>query len=56
METKDAGEVAAKLKESKVDYKVQENKEGTTILVPAKDVHKLRLDLAAGTAARYKRL
>ncbi|WP_196604745.1 flagellar basal-body MS-ring/collar protein FliF [Pectinatus haikarae] len=47
METKDAGEVAAKLKESKVDYSIQENKEGTTILVPAKDVHKLRLDLAA---------
>ncbi|WP_196591823.1 flagellar basal-body MS-ring/collar protein FliF [Pectinatus frisingensis] len=47
METKDAGEVAAKLKESKVDYKVEENKKGTTILVPAKDVHKLRLDLAA---------
>lgn len=46
METKDAGEVAAKLKESKVDYTVQEDKAGTTILVPAKDVHKLRLDLA----------
>lgn len=47
METKDAGEVASKLKESKVNYTVQENKQGTTILVPAKDVDKLRLDLAA---------
>ncbi|WP_196594647.1 flagellar basal-body MS-ring/collar protein FliF [Pectinatus sottacetonis] len=46
METKDAGEVAAKLKEEKVQYKIEENKSGTTILVPAKDVHKLRLDMA----------
>ena len=35
METKDAGEVAAKLKESKVNYEVQETKQGTTILVPS---------------------
>lgn len=46
METKDAGEVAAKLKEAKVAYEITENKEGTTILVPVNDVHKLRLDLA----------
>ena len=39
METKDAGEVAAKLKESKVTYEVQETKQGTTILVPSADVH-----------------
>ena len=38
MEAKDAGEVAAKLKEDKVNYEVQENKQGTTILVPSDKV------------------
>ena len=47
METKDAGEVAAKLKESKIDYEVQENKQGTTILVPSKNVHGVRLELSS---------
>ena len=47
MEAKDAGEVAAKLKESKIAYEVQENKKGTTILVPSKNVHEARLDLSA---------
>lgn len=47
MEAKDAGEVAAKLKESKIDYEVQETKQGTTILVPSKNVHDARLDLAS---------
>lgn len=46
METKDAGEVAAKLKESKIQYEVQESQKGTTILVPSKNVHNARLDLA----------
>jgi len=46
MEAKDAGEVAAKLKEAKIDYKVQESRLGTTILVPTKNVHDARLDLA----------
>jgi flagellar M-ring protein FliF len=46
METKDAGEVAAKLKESKIQYEVQESQKGTTILVPAKNVHNARLELA----------
>ena len=46
MEAKDAGEVAAKLKESKIDYDIQETKLGTTIRVPAKSVHSARLDLA----------
>lgn len=46
METKDAGEVAAKLKEQKVAYEVQETKQGTTILVPSADVHEARLSLA----------
>lgn len=47
MEAKDAGEVAAKLKESKINYEVQETKQGTTILVPSKNVHDARLDLAS---------
>lgn len=46
MESKDAGEVAAKLKESKISYEVQENKLGTTILVPSANVHEARLNLA----------
>ena len=46
MEAKDAGEVAAKLKESKIQYEVQESQKGTTILVPSKNVHNARLDLA----------
>lgn len=46
MEAKDAGEVAAKLKESKIQYEIQETKQGVTILVPSKDVHGARLDLA----------
>lgn len=46
METKDAGEVAAKLKESKIAYEIQENKLGTTILVPSADVHEARLSLS----------
>ncbi len=46
METKDAGEVAAKLKEQKVSYEIQETKQGTTILVPSKNVHEARLSLA----------
>lgn len=45
LEAKDAGEVVAKLKETKVDHKVDAN--GTAILVPAKDVHRIRLDLAS---------
>lgn len=47
METKDAGEVASKLKESKVEYKVQQGSKGTTILVPSARVDTLRLDLAS---------
>lgn len=45
METKDAGEVREKLKEMKVSHEIGSN--GTTILVPAKDVYRIRLDLAS---------
>lgn len=55
METKDAGEVAAKLKESKIQYEIQENKQGVTIMVPSRDVHTARLDLATqGLPRGYK--
>jgi flagellar M-ring protein FliF len=45
MEAKDAGEVSAKLKEMKVPYEIGGN--GNAILVPAKDVYRIRLDLAS---------
>lgn len=44
LDAKDAGEVVAKLKEMKVPYEIQNN--GSAILVSAKDVHQIRLDLA----------
>lgn len=44
MDAKDAGEVAAKLKEMKVPYEIGNN--GSAILVSSKDVYKIRLDLA----------
>lgn len=46
MEAKDAGEVAAKLKEMKINFEPQETAKGTAILVQAKDVHTARLELA----------
>lgn len=46
MEAKDAGEVAAKLKEMKIPYEPQETGHGTAILVQAKDVHNARIELA----------
>lgn len=46
METKDAGEVAAKLKEMKITFEPQESSRGTAIMVQAKDVHAARMDLA----------
>lgn len=46
METKDAGDVAAKLKEMKIEYEAQEGRDGTAILVRPSDVHQARLDLA----------
>ncbi len=46
LETKDAGDVTAKLKEAGIPYEVQEGKDGATILVPKQKVHDARLDLA----------
>lgn len=45
LDAKDAGEVAAKLKEMKVSYEI--GSDGTSILVSSKDVYRVRLDLAA---------
>jgi flagellar M-ring protein FliF len=45
MEAKDAGEVAAKLKEMKIPFEIGNN--GTAIMVSNKDVYKVRLDLAS---------
>lgn len=46
LETKDAGEVTAKLQEANIAYQIEETKRGTTILVPAGVVHNTRLSLA----------
>lgn len=53
MEAKDAGEVAAKLKEMKVAYEIGDK--GSAILVPSKDVYRVRLDLAAQGLPRGKK-
>ncbi|WP_285717743.1 flagellar basal-body MS-ring/collar protein FliF [Pelosinus sp. IPA-1] len=45
MEAKDAGEVREKLKEMKVYHEIGGN--GTAIMVPSKDVYRIRLDLAS---------
>lgn len=45
MEARDAGEVREKLKELKVYHEIGGN--GNTILVPSKDVYRVRLDLAS---------
>lgn len=45
MEAQSAGEVSNKLKEMKVQHEIGEN--GTAIMVPSKDVYRIRLELAA---------
>ncbi|SDF38850.1 flagellar basal-body MS-ring/collar protein FliF [Sporolituus thermophilus] len=53
LDLKDAGEVVSKLKEMKVPHQIEAN--GTAILVPAKDVHRVRLELASqGLPRGYK--
>ena len=52
LETKDAGDVVNSLKESGVSYQIEENKRGTTIYVPATQVHDVRLELAANGLPR----
>ena len=45
MEAKDAGDVAAKLKELKIPYEIGNG--GTSIMVSSKDVYRVRLELAS---------
>lgn len=52
LETKDAGDVVTNLKESGVQYQIEENKRGTTIFVPATQVHDVRMDLATAGLPR----
>lgn len=52
LETKDAGDVVNNLKEAGVPYELVEDKKGATILVPAPQVHDLRLDLASAGLPR----
>ncbi|MCE5284792.1 MAG: flagellar M-ring protein FliF [Pelosinus sp.] len=47
MEAEAAGEVAAKLKEMKVNFEPQETNKGMAILVPSKDVYRIRMELAS---------
>ena len=52
LETKDAGDVVNALKEGNVPYDLVEDKKGATILVPATQVHDLRLELASAGLPR----
>ncbi|MBR4904488.1 MAG: flagellar M-ring protein FliF [Selenomonadaceae bacterium] len=52
LETKDAGDVVNNLKENGVPYDLVEDKKGATILVPANQVHNLRLELASAGLPR----
>ena len=52
LETKDAGDVVNALKESGVQYSVEETKTGTTILVLPQDVYDTRLSLATNGLPR----
>ena len=52
LETKDAGDVVNSLKETGVPYDLIEDKKGATILVPAPQVHDLRLSLATAGLPR----
>jgi len=52
LETKDAGDVVNTLKEDGVSYDLVEDKKGATILVPANQVHDLRLELASAGLPR----
>jgi len=44
LDTRDAGEIANKLKDMKIPYQIADN--GTTLLVPSSEVYKVRLQLA----------
>ena len=52
LETKDAGDVVNNLREAGVQYTVEENRLGTTVYVPATQVHDVRLELASAGLPR----
>ena len=52
LETKDAGDVVNNLREIGVQYKVEEGRRGTTVYVPATQVHDVRLELATAGLPR----
>lgn len=52
LEAKDAGDVVNSLRESGVQYMVEEGRRGSTIFVPATQVHDVRLDLATAGLPR----
>lgn len=52
LEAKDAGDVVNSLRESGVQYRVEEGRRGSTIFVPATQVHDVRLDLATAGLPR----
>ena len=52
LESKDAGDIVNSLKESGVQYSIEETKTGTTIYVQPKDVHNTRLELAVNGLPR----
>lgn len=52
LEAKDAGDVVNSLRESGVQYRVEEGRRGSTIFVPATQVYDVRLDLATAGLPR----
>lgn len=52
LEAKDAGDVVNNLKESGVQYQITETKRGSTVYVPATQVHDVRLELATAGLPR----
>lgn len=52
LESKDAGDVVNTLRESGVQYTIEDSKRGTTVYVPATQVHDVRLQLAANGLPR----
>ena len=52
LETKDAGDVVNNLREAGVQYTIEEGRRGTTVYVPATQVHDVRLELASAGLPR----
>ena len=53
LETKDAGDIVSKFKETNVAYEIADN--GASILVPQKEVYQIRMDLASQGLPRGKK-